>query len=137
MKKQTLETFIKKYSLNGVIDSVKWTVAKDKKILNTKSITEEKNVLLDVTQKNFEAIEEDSEIGVYDTGKLVKMLSVMENDVTLNLNKKDDKNKKKQNDDMIDEKTSNLTCFDISSNFKQFHMKVFHKIKEILMISKN
>lgn len=91
MKKQTLETFIKKYSLNGVIDSVKWTVAKDKKILNTKSITEEKNVLLDVTQKNFEAIEEDSEIGVYDTGKLVKMLSVMENDVTLNLNKKDDK----------------------------------------------
>ena len=59
MKKQTLETFIKKYSLNGVIDSVKWTVAKDKKILNTKSITEEKNVLLDVTQKNFEAIEEE------------------------------------------------------------------------------
>jgi len=91
MKKQTLEKFIKKYSLNGVIDSVKWMVDSDKKILNTKSITEEKNVLLDVTQKNFEAIEENSEIGVYDTGKLVKMLSVMDNDVTLNLNKKDNK----------------------------------------------
>jgi hypothetical protein len=91
MKKQTLETFIKKYSLNGIIDSVKWTITKDKKTLNTKSITEEKNVLLDVTQKNFEALNEDSEIGVYDTVKLIKMLSVMSDDVSLNLNKKDDK----------------------------------------------
>ena len=40
MKKQTLETFIKKYSLNGVIDSVKWTVAKDKKIRSEEHTSE-------------------------------------------------------------------------------------------------
>jgi ATP-dependent Lon protease len=41
------------------------------------------------------------------------------------INRKDDKNKKKISDDLIDEKTPNLTCFDISTNFKQFHMKVY------------
>ena len=41
------------------------------------------------------------------------------------INRKDDKNKKKIVDDFIDEKTPNLTCFDISTNFKQFHMKVY------------
>lgn len=41
------------------------------------------------------------------------------------INRKDEKNKKKINDDLIDEKTPNLTCFDISTNFKQFHMKVY------------
>jgi ATP-dependent Lon protease len=41
------------------------------------------------------------------------------------INRKDEKNKKKINDDFIDEKTPNLTCFDISTNFKQFHMKVY------------
>ena len=41
------------------------------------------------------------------------------------INKKDDKLKKKNTDELIDEKTPNLTCFDICSNFKQFHLKVF------------
>ena len=41
------------------------------------------------------------------------------------INRKDDKNKKKTSDDYIDDKTPNLTCFDICSNFKQFHMKVY------------
>ena len=41
------------------------------------------------------------------------------------INRKDDKNKKKIVDDFIDEKTPNLTCFDISTNYKQFHMKVY------------
>jgi len=91
MKKQTLETFIKKYSLNGMIDSVKWNVNTTDKILNIKSITEEKNVLLDVSYKNFDALAEDSEIGVYDTSKLTKMLSVMEDDINLSLNKREDK----------------------------------------------
>ena len=41
------------------------------------------------------------------------------------INRKDEKNKKKINDDFIDEQTPNLTCFDISTNFKQFYMKVY------------
>ena len=44
------------------------------------------------------------------------------------INKKDETNKtnkKKSNDENIDEKTNNLECFDILSNVKQFHMKVY------------
>jgi ATP-dependent Lon protease len=44
------------------------------------------------------------------------------------INKKDDSNKtnkKKSNDENIDEKTNNLECFDILSNVKQFYMKVY------------
>ena len=44
------------------------------------------------------------------------------------INKKDDTNKtnkKKSNDDNIDEKTNNLECFDIFSSSKEFYMKVY------------
>ena len=39
------------------------------------------------------------------------------------INKKDD-NKQKKNDECIDD-TSNLTCYDVVSSYKQFHMKVY------------
>jgi|688.fasta_scaffold56900_2 ATP-dependent Lon protease len=44
------------------------------------------------------------------------------------INKKDDTNKtnkKKSNDDNIDEKTNNLECFDIFNSSKEFYMKVY------------
>lgn len=43
MKKQTLNSFIDKYSLNGTIESVKWVV--DDKEIKTSSISDDKNVL--------------------------------------------------------------------------------------------
>lgn len=91
MKKQTAETFIKKYSLNGLVDSVKWTVNSTKKTLTTNAITEEKNVLIAVEIVNFDAITEDCEIGVFETSRLSKMLSVLSDTMTLALNKKDNK----------------------------------------------
>lgn len=39
----------------------------------------------------FDAIAEDCEVGIYETSKLIKMLSVMSDEVGLSLNKKDDK----------------------------------------------
>ena len=39
------------------------------------------------------------------------------------VSKKDDKSKK--NDDICDDKTANLTCYDITGSYKQFHMKVY------------
>ena len=39
------------------------------------------------------------------------------------VSKKDDKQKK--NDEIFDDKTVNLTCYDISESHKQFHMKVY------------
>ena len=41
------------------------------------------------------------------------------------INKKDEKNKKNIDDSKFDETVKNLDCFDVVSNFKQFHMKVY------------
>ena len=45
MKKQTLNSFIDKYSLNGTIESVKWVVDNNEKQIKTSSISDDKNVL--------------------------------------------------------------------------------------------
>ena len=91
MKKTTLEKFIKKYSLNNTIESVKWVVDSKEKKLKTSAITEEKNVLVSVTLNNFDGISEESELGVNSTSKLNKMMSVLGDEFTAKLNKKDDK----------------------------------------------
>ena len=56
------------------------------------------------------------------------------------VSKKDEKQKK--NDEYVDDTTDNITCFDIMSNVKQFHMKVYgikiyiynHAFKKGLMV---
>jgi hypothetical protein len=91
MKKQTLETFIKKYSLNGTIEAVKLNVDSKKTTLVTNTITEEKNVLIDVKYNKFDALTDDCVLGIHDTSKLKSMLSVLGDEITLTTNKKDDK----------------------------------------------
>lgn len=91
MKKQTLERFIKKYSLNNTIESVKWNVDTKNQQLKTSAITEEKNVLVSVVLSKFDGIAEDCELGVNDTSKLNKMMGVLGDEFTAKLNKKDDK----------------------------------------------
>ena len=88
MKKTLLESFIKKYSLNGTIESVKW-VSKDKK-LNVDTITEDKTVLVKVSMKPFEEFS-DEEIGVNDTSQLKAMFAPFAEDIKLSLNKTKDK----------------------------------------------
>jgi hypothetical protein len=89
MKKQKLETFIKKYSLNGLIESVKFSIDSKKKELKTSAITDEKNVLGFMTFKNFDDITEDVEIGIHETSKLKQMLGVLNEEIKLSLNKND------------------------------------------------
>lgn len=91
MKKSLIETFIKKYSLNGTVESVKWNVTPATKTLSTNAITEEKNVLIDVKYSNFDTITEESEIGIYETSKLTRMLSVLSEEINIVPNKKDAK----------------------------------------------
>ena len=40
MKKQTINTFIDKYSLNGTIESVKWVIDSANKQIKTASISD-------------------------------------------------------------------------------------------------
>ena len=90
MKKQILNSFIDKYSLNGTIESVKWIVDNNDKQIKTSSISDDKNVLSFVIVKDTAGLE-DAELGVNDTTKLKKLLNVLGEDVNISFNKRDDK----------------------------------------------
>jgi hypothetical protein len=73
MEKQKLNRFVQKYTLAGLVESVKWE-SKDGS-LNTSFISDDKSVLGSVSMKEFDG--SDATLGVYDTTKLTKMLSVL------------------------------------------------------------
>ena len=77
MEKQSLNRFVSKYNLAGLVESVKWESKEGS--LTTSFISDDKSVLGSVTMKDFDS--SDSTFGVYDTTKLTKMLSVLGNDV--------------------------------------------------------
>ena len=87
MEKQSLNRFVSKYNLAGLVESVKWE-SKDGS-LTTSFISDDKSVLGSVSMKEFEGTS--AEFGVYDTTKLTKMLSVLGNDVDFNINDIDGK----------------------------------------------
>jgi len=90
MKKQVLNTFIDKYSLNGSIESVKWVVDNKNKQIKTSSISDDKNALSYVTIKD-DASLVDSEFGINDTTKLKKLLNVLTEEVGIAFNKREEK----------------------------------------------
>ena len=73
MEKQKLNRFVSKYNLAGLVESVKWE-SKDGS-LTTSFISDDKSVLGSVNMTGFDGT--DSTLGVYDTTKLTKMLSVL------------------------------------------------------------
>jgi len=87
MEKQSLNRFVSKYNLAGLVESVKWE-SKDGS-LTTSFISDDKSVLGSVTMNEFDA--SDATFGVYDTTKLTKMLSVLGNDVDFSINDIDGK----------------------------------------------
>ena len=86
MKKDILNSFIDKYSLNGTIESVKWTVSSTDKTIKTSSMSDDRGVLSFVTLKDNAGLS-DLEIGVNDTSKLKRMLTVLGDDVEITPNK--------------------------------------------------
>ena len=87
MEKQSLNRFVSKYNLSGLVESVKWE-SKDGS-LTTSFISDDKSVLGSVTMSEFEG--DSAEFGVYDTTKLSKMLSVLGNDVDFSISDIDGK----------------------------------------------
>lgn len=87
MQKNTLNSFISKYSLGGKVNSVKWE--SNGKSLKTSFITPDKNLLGEVRVDKISF--EKSKLGIYETDKLQKLLSVLGDDISLDLNKFDDK----------------------------------------------
>lgn len=88
MEKNKILKFISKYSLSGIIDSVRWNF-KDS-TLQTIFMSPTKSLLGDVLYKNIEYNEE-AEIGIYETSKLNKMISILDDVVDMKITKSQDK----------------------------------------------
>ena len=89
MKKDKVLQFISRYNLNGNVESVKWNTNGDN-VCETTFITDDKSVLGKVSAKDFELSE--GEIGVYDTAKLKQLLSVVGDDINVEIVEKNEKN---------------------------------------------
>lgn len=73
MEKQKLNRFVQKYTLAGLVESVKWESKNGS--LTTAFISDDKSVLGSVSMTEFEG--SNITLGVYDTTKLTKMVSVL------------------------------------------------------------
>ena len=89
MNKQKLVRFINKYYLNGIADSVVLKSNSNEQKLYTRFVSNDKTLLgvIQMASWNFE----DANIGVYTTEQLLRLLSVLEEDITVTLTKSEDK----------------------------------------------
>jgi hypothetical protein len=81
INKGELQSIISKYSLGGMIDAVKWTT-QDKQ-LNIKFNAPTRDMIGEVTHTKFDL--EDSEIAIYNTSQLDKLLSITYGSLSLGL----------------------------------------------------
>ena len=89
MNKQKLVRFINKYYLNGVVNSVVLNSKSDLQELSARFISGDKTLLGDLTMDKWDF--ENSDIGIYNTEQLLKLLAVMDEDVNVSLSKAGDK----------------------------------------------
>ena len=89
MNKQKLVRFINKYYLNGVVNSVILNSKSDLQELSARFISGDKTLLGDLTMEKWDF--ENSDIGIYNTEQLLKLLSVMDEDVNVSLSNAGDK----------------------------------------------
>ena len=89
MIKQKLTRFINKYYLNGTVNSVVLKTNADRKQLSTRFISGDKTLLGEMSMDNWDF--ETSEIGIYSTDQLIKLLGVVDEDIRVHLTKAGDK----------------------------------------------
>tara|TARA_R100001377_G_scaffold34332_1_gene18897 strand:+ start:527 stop:1243 length:717 start_codon:yes stop_codon:yes gene_type:complete len=87
MNKHSLSRFIDKYYLSGNCSSV--VINSKGENLSTRFITGDKNLLGELTMTGWKF--DDADLGVYNTEQLVKLLSVLSENITMNLTKAGDK----------------------------------------------
>jgi hypothetical protein len=79
MDKSHLVTTLEKYYLNGIVEKVKIQV--ENKNINVRFVAPNKDLVGTVTASEFEL--EDSELGIYDTSQLLKLINITNSFVTL------------------------------------------------------
>jgi hypothetical protein len=87
MNKQNLLKFIQKYSLGGLIESVAWNA--EGKALSVRFISDDKTLLGEVGFNAFTS--NPFNIGIYTTSLLKNMIGVLDNDISLKVEKSADK----------------------------------------------
>ena len=87
MDKSKLVKFINKYYLGGNVNSV--AINSDGNGLSTRFVSGDKSLLGEVKLNNYSITEAD--FGVYQTDALLKMLSVLDNDISIDLVKAEEK----------------------------------------------
>ena len=87
MNKQKLVRFINKYYLNGTVNSVILNSNSNK--LSARFISGDKTLLGELQMDKWQF--EDSEVGIYNTEQLLKLLSVLDEDVNVSISKAGDK----------------------------------------------
>jgi hypothetical protein len=81
MDKSQLQSIIQKYHINGLVEQVLWNIA-DKEI-NIHFMTSARDVIGHLIQKNIDL--PDSEIAIYSTSQLLKLLNILNKDIILDL----------------------------------------------------
>lgn len=81
MEKSNINRFVQKYTLSGLVESVKWETRDN--ILSTSFISDDKSVLGEVKYNDFN--HENSEFGIYDTSKLLKMVGILDTDIEFSI----------------------------------------------------
>ena len=89
MNKQRLDRFISKYYLNGTVNSVVLNSKSNSQQLSTRFISGDKSLLGELVMDKWSF--EDSDIGIYNTEQLVKLMSVVDEDINLSLTKSGEK----------------------------------------------
>lgn len=87
MQKEKIISFINRYYLAGAADSVKLSVLN--KQITCSFISSDRNVIGNVTLDDVDI--EDCDLGVYNTGQLLKMLSVLDSTIQIQVVKTSDK----------------------------------------------
>jgi hypothetical protein len=83
INKGELQAIISKYNLGGMIDAVKWSTQDKQLIIKFNAPT--RDMIGEVTHTSFDL--EDSEIAIYNTSQLDKLLAITSGDINLQLEK--------------------------------------------------
>ncbi len=92
MKKEILETFIKRYALGGEINKAKWKYTASDKTLHTRTLTDNRSFVADVVMSEFTDFgTNDVVVCIGDTEKVKAMMSPFGDDINLTLNTSGDR----------------------------------------------
>jgi hypothetical protein len=92
MKKEILETYIKRYTLGGLVPKVRWRYKSGDKTLHTRAAIDNKAFVVDVILNDFtEFGADDVDICIGDTDKVKAMMTPFGEDINFSVNKNGDR----------------------------------------------